>query len=197
MKFSLALLSSVLLASSALAAPRSKRGLAGRLQRRGRTLQGSTLRSKESNNSKTKFNAATGNTSDIEYSENWSGMAITSPPTGQTFNAVSGKITGKDSISLSHNPSFLFSLVETMFHPIPALRMKYSANMFQFQHHRHPLALHLLMGSTLLRRGWASVSLISFLICYSFVWELRAPGDFGEPFPRYDRSSGSLDLRLL
>ncbi|KAE9380649.1 hypothetical protein N431DRAFT_395768 [Stipitochalara longipes BDJ] len=93
MKFSLCFLSTVLLASSALAAPQLKRGLAGRLQRRGRTLQGSSLRSKESKISKTKFNAATGNTSDVEYSENWSGAAITSPPSGQTFNAVSGKIT--------------------------------------------------------------------------------------------------------
>jgi Peptidase A4 family len=91
MKFSLGLLSSVLLATSAVAAPRSERGIAGRLQRRGRTLQGSTLRTKESKNSKTKFNAATGNTSNVEYSQNWSGMAITSPPTGQTFNAVSAQ----------------------------------------------------------------------------------------------------------
>src|SRR5882724_10048437 len=80
MKCSMALLSSLLLVTSAVAAPRSKKGLAGRLQRRGRTLQGSTVRSKESKNSKTKFNAATGNTSDVEYSENWSGAAITSPP---------------------------------------------------------------------------------------------------------------------
>jgi hypothetical protein len=92
MKFSLCFLSTVLLASSTLAAPQSKRGLAGRLQRRGRTLQGSAIRSKESKNSNTKFNAATGNTSDVQYSENWSGAAITSPPSGQTFNAVSGKI---------------------------------------------------------------------------------------------------------
>jgi hypothetical protein len=51
------------------------------------------VRSKESKNSKTRFNAATGNTSDVAYSENWSGAAFTSPPSGQTFNAVSGKIT--------------------------------------------------------------------------------------------------------
>jgi hypothetical protein len=51
------------------------------------------VRSKESKNSKTRFNATTGNTSDVAYSENWSGAAITSPPSGQTFNAVSGKIT--------------------------------------------------------------------------------------------------------
>ncbi|PMD18859.1 hypothetical protein NA56DRAFT_680570 [Hyaloscypha hepaticicola] len=93
MKFTSTLLSTVLLTSFALAAPSSRSGLAGRLQRRGRTLQGSTLRSKESKNSKTTFNAATGNTSAVQYSENWSGAAITSPPTGQTFNAVSGKIT--------------------------------------------------------------------------------------------------------
>lgn len=93
MKLSFAVISSLLLATSTLAAPRSKRGLAGRLQRRGVTLQGSSVRSKESKNSKTRFNATTGNTSDVAYSENWSGAAITSPPSGQTFNAVSGKIT--------------------------------------------------------------------------------------------------------
>jgi hypothetical protein len=93
MKFSLALLSSVLLATSTLAAPQPERGLARRLQRRGRILQGSTKLAKDSKNSKTKFNAATGNTSDVEYSQNWSGMAITSPPTGETFNAVSAQFT--------------------------------------------------------------------------------------------------------
>jgi hypothetical protein len=96
MKFSFTILSSVLLATEVFAAPHSKRGLPSRLQRRrvgSRALQGATMKAKESENSKTKINAATGNTSDVEYSENWSGMAITSPPSGQTFNAVSGKFT--------------------------------------------------------------------------------------------------------
>lgn len=89
MRFSFGLLSSALLATTTLASPQSKRGLERRLGRRaGRTLQGTTKLSKQS----TKSNAATGNSS-IEYSNNWSGMAITSPPSGQTFNSVSAKIT--------------------------------------------------------------------------------------------------------
>ena len=119
MKFSLTLLSSALLASSILAAPRSERGLAGRLQRRGRTLQGSTKITKDSKNSKTKFSTATGNTSDVEYSSNWSGMAITSPPTGETFNAVSAKFTvptpsvpsGVDSIDGDYAASAVRALI--------------------------------------------------------------------------------------
>ena len=95
MKFSFSLFSSVLLATTAVAAPHSKGGLARRLQRRAgvRTTRDATMRSKDSSNSKTKTNSATGSTSDIQYSENWSGAAITSPPSGQTFNAVSGKFT--------------------------------------------------------------------------------------------------------
>ncbi|KAH6677343.1 putative aspergillopepsin-2 precursor [Halenospora varia] len=95
MKFSIALLSSVLLATETLAAPQSKSGLARRQQRRAaeRTRQGSTMTAKESKNSKTKANSNTSTSSDVEYSQNWSGAAITSPPTGQTFNAVSAKIT--------------------------------------------------------------------------------------------------------
>jgi hypothetical protein len=93
MKFSCALLSSVLLATTVVAAPHSKGGLSRRLQRRARTMRDTTMRSKDSSNSKTKVNTATGKTSDVQYSENWSGAAITSPPSGQTFNAVSGKFT--------------------------------------------------------------------------------------------------------
>lgn len=51
------------------------------------------MRSKDSSNFKTKTNAATDTTSSIEYSENWSGLAYTSPPSGETFNAVSAKFT--------------------------------------------------------------------------------------------------------
>lgn len=97
MKFSSFLLSNLLLATSVLAAPHSNSGLARRMARRAagaeRTLQGATLKSKTSTNTKTKFSAQTNTNSSVEYSENWSGMAITSPPTGQTFNAVSGKFT--------------------------------------------------------------------------------------------------------
>ncbi|RDW75908.1 hypothetical protein BP5796_06729 [Coleophoma crateriformis] len=102
MKFSLALLSTVVLATSALAAPNprfSKTRLGQRMAARranngnGRILEGSTMRSKDSASevveTKSKKTQATSNSS-IQYSENWSGAAITTPPSGQTFNAVSG-----------------------------------------------------------------------------------------------------------
>lgn len=94
MHFSGTLLSALLLASSALAAPASNSRLARRLARRASRLSpGTTFKSKDSSNSKTKFSTSANTSSDVQYSENWSGVAITSPPSGQTFNAVSGKIT--------------------------------------------------------------------------------------------------------
>jgi hypothetical protein len=83
----------MLLATSTLAAPQSASTLSKRLQRRAnRTLRDTTNRAKEAS-TETKSNAATTSDSAIQYSENWSGAAITSPPSGQTFNAVSGKFT--------------------------------------------------------------------------------------------------------
>ena len=90
MKISYSLL---LLATTVVAAPHSNGRLSQRLARRARTLRDTTMRSKESSNSNTKIHASTGTTSDIEYSENWSGLAYTSPPSGETFNAVSAKFT--------------------------------------------------------------------------------------------------------
>ncbi len=72
MKFSSSLLSTLLLATSVLAAP-SSRGLARRLARRaggGRTLQGSTMKAKDSTNSKTKFSTQTATSSNVTYSKN-------------------------------------------------------------------------------------------------------------------------------
>lgn len=92
MKFSIFLFSSVLLATTTLAAPHKNAGLARRLQRRTRTIRDSGNRAKNSG-TKTEATSAATTSSAIQYSENWSGMAITSPPTGQTFNAVSGKFT--------------------------------------------------------------------------------------------------------
>lgn len=93
MKFSYPLLSSVLLVTTVVAAPHPKAGFSRRLERRARTLRDSTMRSDYSSNSKLKTQAATDSTSSIQYSENWSGLAYTSPPSGESFNAVSAKFT--------------------------------------------------------------------------------------------------------
>ncbi|KAF8861794.1 hypothetical protein BDZ45DRAFT_703286 [Acephala macrosclerotiorum] len=93
MKFSISLISTLLLASTAIAVPHKNAGLARRLQRRARTVRDSSNRAKDSSTKTEASSASSSSSSSIEYSENWSGMAITSPPTGQTFNAVSGKFT--------------------------------------------------------------------------------------------------------
>ncbi|KUJ06940.1 uncharacterized protein LY89DRAFT_712271 [Mollisia scopiformis] len=94
MKFSVSLLSSVLLATTALSAPHTKNaGLSRRLQRRARTIRDSGNRAKDSSTKTEASQAASSSSSSIEYSENWSGLAYTSPPSGETFNAVSGKFT--------------------------------------------------------------------------------------------------------
>lgn len=100
MKISIPLFSSVLLATTAVAAPAKNAGLENRLHRRARTLRDSGNKAKSNSNSsaytstsKTESSSAATSSSAIEYSENWSGMAITSPPSGQTFNAVSGRFT--------------------------------------------------------------------------------------------------------
>jgi hypothetical protein len=80
MKLSL-LLSTVLFAADILAAPR---GLAQRVARRSSGIR----------NSKP-LNLVEGflleNETNVQYSSNWAGAVITSPPSGQKFNAVSGK----------------------------------------------------------------------------------------------------------
>lgn len=95
MKYTSTILSSLLLVSGAFAAPHDKSaGIQRRLARRAeRTRQGATMAEKESSNANTKYSTKAATTSNVTYSENWSGMAITSPPTGETFNAVSGKFT--------------------------------------------------------------------------------------------------------
>jgi hypothetical protein len=93
MKYSSSLLTSVLLTTTVVAAPHSKGGLSRRLERRARTLRDTTMRSKDSSNAETKVQDSTATNSSIQYSENWSGLAYTSPPSGQTFNAVSAKFT--------------------------------------------------------------------------------------------------------
>ena len=58
-----------------------------------RRLENSLNIAKDSKNSNTKINSVTGNETDVSYSQNWSGAAITSPPTGETFNEVAGTVT--------------------------------------------------------------------------------------------------------
>ncbi|KAL9107937.1 MAG: hypothetical protein Q9227_007259 [Pyrenula ochraceoflavens] len=96
MKFSLPLLSSVLCASSVVAAPRgSKEGLARRIDRREAFTRLThpliPLGSADVNSVK---NFATNNdVSHVEYSSNWAGAVYEAPPSGQTFNKVTAQIT--------------------------------------------------------------------------------------------------------
>ena len=93
MKFSYALFNSALLASTALAAPRTKNGLPRRLQRRARAVRDRAMRSIDISNSESIIGVSTGATPDIVYSENWSGLAYPSPPSGGAFKAVSASFT--------------------------------------------------------------------------------------------------------
>jgi len=81
MKFTLALLSNALFASSAFA------GLA---QRRAARLRKSNPASRGASSS---VQAATVNNSNVEYSSNWAGAVLTAPPAGSTFTGVSAKFT--------------------------------------------------------------------------------------------------------
>ncbi|KAF4628582.1 hypothetical protein G7Y89_g9574 [Cudoniella acicularis] len=81
--------------TSSLAAPNP--GLKRRMQRRAgepkqRTYQGSSMIAKELKADST-TSSSSASSSGIQLSENWSGAAITSPPSGQTFNGVSGTVT--------------------------------------------------------------------------------------------------------
>jgi hypothetical protein len=93
MKFSAILLSTALLATAALAAPRGQSGLAERVARRAATR--TTRRSQPLN----KVDAPAvsellpnTNTSNVQFSSNWAGAVYESPPSG-TFTAVSATIT--------------------------------------------------------------------------------------------------------
>jgi hypothetical protein len=78
MKFSATVLST-LFAATALAAPRGNAGLASRMQRRGFGARQS-LPNKKS--------PTVTNQTNVEYSENWSGAIITSPPSGETVSPL-------------------------------------------------------------------------------------------------------------
>ncbi len=91
MKFSV-FLSSALFLTSVLAAPR---GLAARVNRRAADATRTTphegaplhlLRSED-------IIDGDNNVTHVEYSSNWAGAVLTAPPSGTTFNAVSGQFT--------------------------------------------------------------------------------------------------------
>ncbi|MCJ1475770.1 hypothetical protein MMC13_004434 [Lambiella insularis] len=83
MKLSFFLFSNVLLSSAVLAAPLSRvqRRAAARLRKSGPLIPYVG----EDN--------GIANASHVAYSNNWAGAVITSPPAGQTFNAVSAQVT--------------------------------------------------------------------------------------------------------
>lgn len=85
MHFSTAVIASIF-AVSALAAPSPR--LQQRLARRAAARRGQPLIRVESANA-----AEASNKTNVEYSSNWSGAVIESPPTGTTFDAVSAQIT--------------------------------------------------------------------------------------------------------
>lgn len=90
MKFSAVFLANALFAASVLAAPRGG-GLARRLEARAARSHQShplvPLTAPEINGAKDS------NNSYVQYSSNWAGAVLESPPSGQTFNQVSGVFT--------------------------------------------------------------------------------------------------------
>jgi len=84
MVFALALLSNVLLASVALAAPSSNARLASRIERRRATRQGLPMKASES--------SLASNASHVEFSSNWAGAVWDTLPSG-TFTSVTGTFT--------------------------------------------------------------------------------------------------------
>jgi len=89
MKFSTILVSEALFAAAALAAPRSS--LAQRQARRAAGFQhGQPMIPYDTDGPETETSS---NNTEVSYSQNWSGAVITSPPSGETFNAVYGTFT--------------------------------------------------------------------------------------------------------
>jgi len=88
MKFSNAVLSNLLFASATLARPSSSERYAQRVARRAASRSSGVLIKDEA------FTAAnTNETSHVEYSSNWSGSVIESPPSGETWKSVTGQFT--------------------------------------------------------------------------------------------------------
>lgn len=104
MKLSLAFLSSLILATTTLAAPRATRNSRRQLPQNLKSIANTTQSANATQNSRNlqslpkKISAkqskskSKDTTSHTDYSSNWGGAVIKSPPAGQTFNAVSGAI---------------------------------------------------------------------------------------------------------
>jgi hypothetical protein len=110
MKLSLTLFASLILATTSLAAPRTSRNSRNsrrQLPQNLASIANSTTATNATNNhqnsrtlqslpkkisTKQSKNKATTSHTTIDYSSNWGGAVIQTPPTGQTFNAVSGAI---------------------------------------------------------------------------------------------------------
>ena len=75
---------SVLLATSVLAAPRGQGGLRKRIAARAARRGGPMIRSSVER-------PALSNITNVEFSENWSGAVLTSPPSGQLWTTVTGQ----------------------------------------------------------------------------------------------------------
>jgi hypothetical protein len=86
-----AILSSALFAATALAAPHSQAGLADRVQRRAASRATRTSNPARINRSADISDGE--NVTHVDYSGNWAGAVLTTPPAGETFNAVSGQFT--------------------------------------------------------------------------------------------------------
>ncbi|MCJ1311151.1 hypothetical protein MMC25_004821 [Agyrium rufum] len=93
MKFSAVLFSSVLFATSALAAPRS--GLSERVARRaaGTRLTHPLVPGPSATTSEGPESDLSPNVTHPQYSTNWAGAVLTAPPAGQTFKSVVGTFT--------------------------------------------------------------------------------------------------------
>ena len=92
MKFSAAILSNVLFATTILAAPRGH-GLETRVARRAANTRLTHPLIPVAPPSTTTNDPLDENATHIQYSSNWAGAVLTAPPAGQTFNAVSAQFT--------------------------------------------------------------------------------------------------------
>lgn len=96
MKFAVSTITAAVLATGALAAPRS--GLAERLAQRGVLSRQSVPASKVGNSSEENglLNKEGSGNANVQYSNNWAGVVRESPPPSATYNAVSATFTVPD-----------------------------------------------------------------------------------------------------
>lgn len=96
MKFTVSTITTAILATGALAAPRS--GLAERLEQRGVLSRQSFPPSKVGNSSEENglLNLEGSGNANVQYSNNWAGVVRENPPPSATYNAVSATFTVPD-----------------------------------------------------------------------------------------------------